>query len=463
MRQCLTANTPEKLQDKIQMREQVKSQLQEKTCPLQQALNFEASVRRITEKIRDSLDEGQILQTATEELARVLQIESCHIELYDPFHTTATIAYECSNIVSKSQGISRKIADFPEVYKQLLQKKSLQFVEHIPELNQKITNQEVTNQEVTNQKIISQKIIQSACLACPIFENHGIEGILGNLWLLRPPEEIFKDFEVQLVQQIASQCAIAIRQARLYKASRMQVEELEKLNRLKDDFLKSVSHELRTPISSIQLSIQTLDKLLDTETNIKKSPKLAKVIEIFHQASQRYNKLTDDLLTVCYIDAQVESLAAEYIDLYLLIPEIVEPFSQSVQNQQQKLIIELGKELPLLKSDVSMLKRILTELLNNACKYTPNGETITIIAKSNFSTVEISVLNSGVEIPAEEIKNIFDKFYRIPKNDPWRYGGTGLGLTLVKKMVELLGAEIHIHSYDGQTKFSICFPRNVTD
>ena len=453
MRQCFTVKNPYELQNKIQMREQVKSRLQEKTCPLQQTLNFEASVRRITEKIRDSLDESQILQTATEELVRVLQIESCHIELYDQCHTTATIAYECSNIVSKSQGISRKIADFPEVYQQLLQKESLQFVENIPEFNQKIINK----------KIIDQKIIQSACLACPIFENHGIEGILGNLWLLRPPEEIFKDFEVQLVQQIASQCAIAIRQARLYKASLMQVEELEKLNRLKDDFLKSVSHELRTPISSIQLSIQTLDKLFETETNIKKSPKLAKVIEIFHRASQRYNKLTDDLLTLCYIDAQVESLATEYIDLYILLPEIVEPFLQPAQNHQQKLTIDLGNELPLLKSDLSMLKRILTELLNNACKYTPNGETITISVKSTFSRIEIGILNSGVEIPAEEIKHVFDKFYRIPKNDPWRYGGTGLGLTLVKKMVELLGAEIHIDSYDSQTKFSIYFPRDVTD
>lgn len=442
MRRCLTVKNPNELQHKHQNREQVKSQLQEKTCPLQQALSFEGSVRRITEKIRDSLDETHILQTATEELARVLQIESCHIELYDQYHTTAIVAYECSNIVSKSQRISIRIADFPEVYQQLLQKKPLQFVENIPEFN--------------------HKIIQSACLACPIFENHGVEGILGNLWLLRPREEIFKDFEVRLVQQIASQCAIAIRQARLYKASQTQVEELEKLNRLKDDFLKSVSHELRTPMSSIQLSIQTLDKLFETETNIKKSPKLAKVIDIFHHASQRYNKLIDDLLTVCYIDAQAESLASEYIDLHILIPEIVQPFLPVAQNQQQKLTIELEQELPLLISDVSMLKRIFTELLNNACKYTPHGETITITAKSTFSTIEISVLNWGVEISAEEVKHIFDKFYRIPKNDPWRYSGTGLGLTLVKKMLELLGAEINVESHDSQTKFSVCFPRNVT-
>ncbi|KST63146.1 GAF domain-containing sensor histidine kinase [Mastigocoleus testarum] len=442
MRRCLTVKNRNELQDKLQVREQVTSQIQEKTCPLQQALNFEASIRRITEKIRDSLDESQILQTATEELARVLHIESCHIELYDQYHTTAIVAYECSNIVSKSQGISIRIADFPEVYQQLLQKKSLQFVENIPDLN--------------------HKVIQSACLACPIFENHGVEGILGNLWLLRPREEIFKDVEVRLVQQIASQCAIAIRQARLYKASQIQVEELAKLNRLKDDFLKSVSHELRTPMSSIQLSIQTLDKLFEAETNIKKSPKLAKVIDIFHHASQRYNKLIDDLLTVCHIDAEAESLTSEFIDLNILIPEIVEPFFPVSKNQQQELIIDIEDKLPLLKSDVSMLKRILHELLSNACKYTPNGERIIIIAKSNFSKLEISVFNSGVEIPPSEIEHIFDKFYRVPKNDPWRYGGTGLGLTLVKKMVELLGGEINVESQDRQTKFSVCFPRDIT-
>jgi signal transduction histidine kinase len=264
------------------------------------------------------------------------------------------------------------------------------------------------------------------------------------------------------VQQVANECAIAIRQARLYEASQVQVKELEKLNTLKDDFLKTISHELRTPMSSILLAAQTLEKLIEAESEQKsKFHKFNRVFKIFKNACQQQNKLVNDLLTLCYIDANSLTIIPEWIDLQVSIPKLVEPFREQTQHQQQQLIINIAPKLPLLKSDFSTLERIVNELLNNACKYTPAGEIIIVAASATEEMILLSVSNSGVEIAPEEQKCIFDKFYRIPTHDPWQYGGTGIGLALVKKLVKLIGASVWVESQKGQTTFTLQFPVKI--
>ena len=424
------------LQQEIDIRLQVEHQLQQRTSELEQTLKYRESLRRIQEKIRDSLDESHIFQIATRELVELLSVDSCQLELYDADKKTAVIVCECSNGLPKFKGICQKIKDFPELYQQLLQKIPLQLIKNIQPSN------------------LPKNYFTS--LVCPIFENHSQSGILGNLWLLRSPEQVFTELEIKLVQQVANQCAIAIRQARLYEAAQQQVKELEKLNRLKDDFLKTISHELRAPMSSLQLSVETLDKLFQQECQ-SKSPIFDKVLGIFRQACQRQKQLVDDLLSLCYLDAKAEAIVSEWIDLKIWLPEIGQIFLEQTHIQKQQLIIDLPPQLPKLKSDISTLDRILRELLNNACKYTPSGETITISAQVTEREIVLSISNTGVEIPVEEQERIFSQFYRIPNNDPWQYGGTGLGLTLVTKLVEILNAEIEVESNNNQTTFLVRF------
>ncbi len=408
--------------------------VENRTTKLQKAVKFEALIRRITEKVRDSLDEAQILKKVTQELGEVLDIERCKIELYDNHQTFATIVYEYTVKQPQSQGITRQIADFPELYQQLLLKQSLQFVERIPQLSPQ-------KRRVTR-------------LVCPIYDD---TGILGNIWLIRVKEEVFDELEIRLVEQVANQCAIAVRQARLYEKAQAQVKELEKLNILKDDFLKTISHELRTPMSSILLASQTLEKLITTQgTREIKSDKFQRIFKIFKNSCQQQNKSISDLLTLCYIDAENATLIPELIDLRAFIPKLVEPFKEQTQRQQQQLVIDIP-EISLISSDVILLERVINELLTNACKYTPPKEIITVTAQEKQKTVLLSVTNSGVEIPLEEQESIFEKFYRIPSHDPWKHGGTGIGLALVKKLVELLSATIQLDSQAGKTTFTIEF------
>ena len=408
-----------------------------RTTKLQRSLQFESLVRSVTEKVRDTLDEEQILQTVARELGQLLKIERCKIELYSKDCSIATVAYEYAKSDLICQGRTRQVAQFPELYQQLLKKESLQFVERIPKLSPRKT-------QVTR-------------LVCPIFDNRGI---LGNLWLIRPKEELFERFEIRLVEQVASQCAIAMRQARLYEKAQLQVKELAKLNALKDDFLKTISHELKAPMSSIRLASETLEILLEQEIGTKRSVTFTKVLDIFHSACERQNQLVDDLLTLCYIDAKKEILSFKWLDLAIWIPQIARPFCKRIESQQQQLVIDIAAELPPLKTDLSAFKRILTELINNACKYTPAGETISISALLKENKIQIIVSNSGVEIPSLEQERVFDKFYRILSHDPWQYGGTGIGLALVKKLVELLEGTIQLESQSGQTTFTLQFPRH---
>ena len=405
-----------------------------RTVKLEKAVQFEALITRVTKSVRDSLDENQILQKVTQELGEVIDIECCKIELYENFHTAATIIFEYTKSQPACQGITKQIADCPE-YQQLLQKQSIQFVERIPLGNPQ-------KQQITR-------------LACPIFDN---QGILGNIWLLKLKEEAFDELEIRLVEQVAYQCAIAIRQARLFEKSQAQVKELEKLNTLKDDFLKTISHELRTPMTSILLASQTLEKLIKTQ-GIRgiKSEKFQRVFQIFKCSCKQQNKSVNDLLTLCYLDAENATLIPEMIDLRKFIFTIVEPFKEQIQQHQQQLNINIPEEISPLQSDITLLERVINELITNACKYTPAEEIITITADEKENSLYLSISNSGIEIPLEEQKHIFDKFYRIPSHDPWKNGGSGIGLALVKKLVKLLNATIKLDSKVGTTTFTLKF------
>ncbi|MBD2101634.1 sensor histidine kinase KdpD [Leptolyngbya sp. FACHB-261] len=115
-------------------------------------------------------------------------------------------------------------------------------------------------------------------------------------------------------------------------------------------------------------------------------------------------------------------------------------------------------DLPAIVSDSNCLGRILTELLNNACKYTPPGEEIGLAAQAIGNRVHIRVSNSGVEIAPEELSRIFGKFYRVSGGAPWNQGGTGLGLSLVQRLAVHLQGSIRAESNLGQTGFTVELP-----
>jgi PAS domain S-box-containing protein len=410
-------------------------QVQERTAQLQQALDFEATLKRITDKVRDSLDEGQILKTVVQELALVLDIVCCDTALYNLVDCTSTICYEYTveddeGTLKTPSSIGRvvQMADVPDVYRQLLQGQYFQYC------------------DLTLDPIRSQV----AVLSCPIVDDRGV---LGDLWLFNHKNDAFDELELRLVQQVANQCAIAIRQARLYQTATAQVESLEKLNQLKDDFLSTVSHELRTPIANMKMALQML----------KVSPipeRRERYLEILQAECTRESELINELLDLQRLEAgSYFILLNEAVNLQELLPSIIEPFRVRTGQRQQTLQINLPPDLPVLLSDRASLERILAELLNNACKYTPaGGEIIVGVCDKSTEAATIFTISNPAEIPADHLPRIFEKFYRVPKSDRWKQGGTGLGLALVQKLVEQLQGIIEVESSKGWTTFTVQLP-----
>ncbi|MEM9980617.1 MAG: ATP-binding protein, partial [Cyanobacteria bacterium P01_D01_bin.2] len=138
---------------------------------------------------------------------------------------------------------------------------------------------------------------------------------------------------------------------------------------------------------------------------------------------------------------------------------IVNGFHARAKNREQELNLVIAPDASKIVSDMASLERVLAELLNNACKYTPPGGRITLdVSRQVQDHVRFKLCNTGVEIPESELPRIFDKFYRVPSADPWKQGGTGLGLALVQRLLIHLKSAIQVSSGNGQTCFSFDLP-----
>ncbi|MBD2362542.1 response regulator [Anabaena minutissima FACHB-250] len=281
----------------------------------------------------------------------------------------------------------------------------------------------------------------------------------------------------------------------------LQMAEMQRINQLKEDFLATTSHEMRSPLSNIKMAISTLKDILNQQNIFKVFAPDAfestfHYLNILHHECERELNLVDDLLSMRIMDAEAYPLELTLIQVQEWLPQLVESFQDITQNQKQILKVTVPPDLPPLVSDLGLLTRIISELLTNACKYTPTFGHITVTVHStqnpqNISNqdnpvdsdefhllpcLQITVNNSGVDISTQEQSHIFEPFYQIsqnttkdqlsifdtsyqiPQDNSWQDSGTGLGLTLVKKLVEYLQGTIEVMSGNGLTSFMIELP-----
>lgn len=235
--------------------------------------------------------------------------------------------------------------------------------------------------------------------------------------------------------------------------SQAQIESLNKLHRMKDEFLSTISHELRTPVANMKVAIQMLRLTADEERRNR-------YLDILQSECDREAALINDLLDLQKAESSPPPLLVnEVVNLQTWLPAIIQPFETRTHNYQQILKTSIPCDLPDMVVDCDQLARVLAELLNNACKYTPSQRVIQFQVQylPTFEVIEFQVQNQA-EIPAKELPHIFEKFYRIPNSDPWRQGGTGLGLALVEKLIDQMQGRIHVTSRNGWTTFLVHLP-----
>lgn len=266
------------------------------------------------------------------------------------------------------------------------------------------------------------------------------------------------DYLVKPFQQAELLEAINLRLTKytIVQQLQQQVETLQQSNEDKDEFLSVVSHELRGPMTNIRLAIQMLQRSA-------KNSSQQKYLDLLQTECSREIALLNDLLDLQRLETNLAPPVPEVIDLPSWIAAIVKSFEVRMQNRQQHLTLELIPNLSSFSSNASDLGRILTELLNNACKYTAPGGAIHLSvhypdSSQIHDSLQITVGNQAT-IPAEAIPHLFERFYRAPGGDRWRQGGTGLGLALVRQLVEHLGGTIQVSSKDDWTQFIVRLPQ----
>ena len=230
--------------------------------------------------------------------------------------------------------------------------------------------------------------------------------------------------------------------------------ELEKLERVRKDFVINVSHELRTPLASIQGYAETLldGALEDTQHN-------ARFVEIIRQNAQRLANLTADLLTLSRIELGQRKLHLASAKVQQMVEDAVDSMHPIAAKKNITLALDVNENNPEVFCDSEAVVQILTNLLDNAIKYTPVGGIVSLGLKENPTSVEISVRDSGIGIPQEELPRLFERFYRVDKVRSKELGGTGLGLAIVKHLVKAQGGDVWVTSVDGKgSEFTFSLP-----
>lgn len=237
-----------------------------------------------------------------------------------------------------------------------------------------------------------------------------------------------------------------------YVAVFNDITELRRLDHLKSEFVSAVSHELRTPLTSIKAFTATLLRAeFDRETQ-------REFLGVVNDQCDRLTRLINDLLSISKIESGTPlDLRWSRVDVKKLVERVVR--AQQATTSQHQIEADLDEDLPRMDGDEDKIERVLTNLINNAVKYSPEGGKIRVTGKFSAGEIIVSVADEGIGISPEQTHAVFEKFYQIDGSHTRRAGGSGLGLFLVKHLVEAHGGAIWVESSLGQGAQFFCrFP-----
>jgi two-component system phosphate regulon sensor histidine kinase PhoR len=233
-----------------------------------------------------------------------------------------------------------------------------------------------------------------------------------------------------------------------------EITELRRLEQVRKDFVANVSHELKTPLTSIQGFAETLlGGALDDPKNSRR------FVEIIRNHALRLSRLTDDLLKLSRIEAGKLGLDLQPVSLFDLIGDAVEAARPRAERGQLSLSFDCPPDLAPVRGDANLLREVLQNLLDNAIQYTPAGGRIDVSAAETDGFAVVTVADTGIGIPEAEQTRIFERFYRVDAARSRELGSTGLGLSIVRHIVEAHGGRVGVESAVGRgSKFFFTIP-----
>ena len=294
-----------------------------------------------------------------------------------------------------------------------------------------------------------------ASLAVPLLRE---DRIIGALVVRRKSTGDFRPEVIELLKTFATQSVLAIQNARLFREIEDKSRQIEAANRHKSEFLANMSHELRTPLNAIIGFSEVLGERLFGELNEKQ----AEYTDDILTSGRHLLSLINEILDLSKVEAGRMELELAAFDLPLAIDNARTFVRERATKHGITLDVAVDERLGDFTGDERKIKQILLNLLSNAVKFTPEGGRIGIEARQADGVVEISVSDTGVGIAPEDQPKIFEEFRQVGSDYTHKVEGTGLGLTLAKKFVELHGGKIWVESEVGKgSKFTFTLPTKV--
>ena len=308
--------------------------------------------------------------------------------------------------------------------------------------------------------LVLDVIVRAGFRALLIVPLLGADRIVGALVVRRKRPGEFPKSTVELLQTFAAQSVLAIQNARLFSEIGEKSRQLAEASEHKSQFLASMSHELRTPLNAI---------IGLTEMLVANPPRFG--TERAQEPLRRVNAagihllgLINEVLDLSKIEAGKLELNLEPVNIARLIDEVIGTAAQLVEKNKNRLVVDSADDLGPLTADPMRLKQILLNLLSNACKFTNDGEIALRVRKvaNSRDWIDLAVADTGIGLTAEQQAKLFQDFTQADLLTARRYGGTGLGLALSRKLARMMGGDVTVTSEPGKgSVFTVRLPGNA--
>jgi signal transduction histidine kinase len=295
-------------------------------------------------------------------------------------------------------------------------------------------------------------------LAVPMFYQDDVVGALAVI-TRRGSHPVEGDEQALAV--LANNAAIALENTRLYEQEKETVRRLRELDAMKSDFLATVQHELRTPLTAILGMSDLLEMCWDMWDD---APKLEAVHDIQLAAKNLYD-IVETLIDFSLLEADTLGLNPAQSRVRLAVEQAVHQVTERIKGGMP---VEVDLDIPEdaeVYADPDRFQQVMRALVDNAVKFTPRGGHVRVRAGQNgsFDRLRVDVVDDGMGIPPEALPRIFDRFYQVDNSATRKYGGTGMGLALVQRLVQAHGATVEVESEPGKgTRFSLLWPARAT-